>query len=79
MGQTIKDQKLGSVLARNQDFAKGEEPELQVKKFYKNIKIGRHGKQISATQSCHRRRPGGKGYGSLGAKPSAAGQFFRRK
>ena len=33
MGQTMKDQKLGSGFARNQDFAKGEELEPQVIKF----------------------------------------------
>ena len=35
MGQKMKDQKLGSGLARNQDFAKEERLETQVQKFYK--------------------------------------------
>ena len=56
-----------SGLARNQDFAKGEGLEPQVKKFYKYIKIGRRGEQISATQTYHRR--------GLGAEPPAAGGY----
>ena len=35
IGQKMKDQKLGSGLARNQDFAKEERLETQVQKFYK--------------------------------------------
>ena len=52
-----KNEKLeaGVCLARNQYFAEGEGLELQVKKFYKNIKIGTRVEQISATQTCHRR------------------------
>ena len=53
-----------SGLARNQNFVKGEGLELQVIKFYNHIKIRRHGEQISATQTCHRR--------GLGAEPPAA-------
>ena len=36
-----------------QEFAKGKGLEPQVKKFYKYIKIGRRGKQISATETNH--------------------------
>ena len=53
----------GSGLAHNQDFAKGEGLESQVKKFYKYIKIGKRGEQISATQTYHRR--------GLGVEPPA--------
>ena len=59
MGQRMKDQKLRFGLARNQNFAKKEELEAQVKKFYKNIKIGRRGKQVNATQTYHRQWYGG--------------------
>ena len=70
-----------SGLARNQDFGKGEEPEPQVKKFYKFIKTGKQGDQISATQTYQIRGlgaepPAAGGYGSLGAKPPAAGRFL---
>ena len=34
MGQRMKDQKLGSGLARNQDFVEGERLETQLKQFY---------------------------------------------
>ena len=59
VGQRMKDQKLRFGLARNQNFAKGEELEPHVKKFYKNIKIGRRGKQVNATQTYHRQWYGG--------------------
>ena len=51
----MKIRSWGFGLAGNQDFAKGEGLEPQVEKFYKNIKIGRLGEQISATQTYHRR------------------------
>ena len=43
--------------------------------------MGRHGEQISAPQTCHRRGlgaepPAAGGYGSLGAKHPAAGRVF---
>ena len=68
-------------MACNKDFAKREGLEPQVKMFYKYIKIGRRGEQISATQTSHRRDVGAKllaarGYGGLGEKPPAAGRFF---
>ena len=45
------------------------------------MKIGRRGEQIGAIQTCHRRGQGAEppaagGYGSVGAKYPAAGQFF---
>ena len=40
MGQTIKDQKLSSVLARNQDFAKGKNLNFKLKSFTKISKLG---------------------------------------
>ena len=37
MGQRMKDQKLQSGLARNQDFAEGERLETQLKQFYSSV------------------------------------------
>ena len=77
MGQRKKNQKLGVCFgALNQEFAKGEELEPHVKNFYKYIKIGRCGEQISATQTYHRRSLGGGArsrrrlWGSGGKTPS---------
>ena len=72
----------GSTLASNKDFAEGEGLEPQVKKFYKYIKIGRRGKQISATQTNFRqglgpKPPVTKRYGGLGAKPQPLGDFLK--
>ena len=60
-------------MARNQDFTKWEGIKSQVKNFYKYIKIGKRGDQISATQTYHRRGlgvepPAPGGYGGLEAK-----------
>ena len=55
MEQRMNDQKLGSGLARNQYFAKGEGQKPQVEKFNKYFKIGRRSDQISATQMNRRR------------------------
>ena len=61
-------------MASNKDFAEGEGLEPQVKKFYKCIKIGRRGKQISATQTNFRQGLGPKlvtkRYGDVGGSPS---------
>ena len=46
MRQRMKDQKLTFVLARNQDFAKGERLGPQFKEFYKKNKIGKRGKLV---------------------------------
>ena len=63
MGRRIKERsETGSVLIRNQDFAKGEELEPQLKKFFKNVKVYRRHEQISGIQTC--RRPGYGGGGS---------------
>ena len=83
MGRRIKERsETGSVLIRNQDFAKGEELEPQLKKFFKNVKVYRRHEQINGIQTCRRPGYGGGGefpaaggYGGLGAKP-ATGQFF---
>ena len=83
MGQRVywKIRSWESGLARNQDFAKGEGLEPQVKKFYKYIKIGGRGEQISATQTYHRRglgaeAPAAGGYGVWGLRHPAAGRYF---
>ena len=69
-------------MARNHDFAKGEGLEPQVKKkLHKFIKIGRHGEQISTTQTYHRQGLRVKSlaagvYGDLGANPLPLGDFL---
>ena len=69
-------------MAHTQDSAKGERLEPQVKKFYnKYIKVRRGGKQISATQTYHRRGlgavpPAPGGYGGLGAKSPSRRAIF---
>ena len=70
-----------SGLAPNQNFAKGEGLEPQVKKFYKYIETEKGGEQISATQTCHRQglgaeRPAAGGYGGQGAKPPSRQEIF---
>ena len=46
-------------MARNEDFAKGEGLDPQVKNFFKYIKIGRRGEQICATQAYRKWEAGG--------------------
>ena len=59
--QRMEDQKLEVWFGTKPGFANKIEP--KVKKFYKYIKIGRRGYQISATQTYHRM--------GLGADPHA--------
>ena len=66
MGPRMKNQKLGSVLARTKDFAKGKRLEPQVKRF---IKVSKLGDVASKLVQLKRRHRGARGHEGSGQSP----------